>query len=169
LLGLVAVPFAACGPSKRPPEGCGGPSYNLVVTTESGPLPADTRIKVVYGSDQEGEPYALGQHARKQAVFCDEDTTQGGAPSTSDDEPAPRVEAGAAGAAGSSPEDGSNEGESVVWALRCRLYTQGPARLYVTATGYEPIDDKPLSFEGTDRCDVDVRVTLEPTKPDAGK
>lgn len=142
----------------------------MVVTAENGPLPEDTRINVVYGSNQEGEPYELGQHARKQAVFCDEDTSQGGAPATDGGEPEneTRSEGGAAGASGTDADGSEPQGGSVVWALRCRLYTQGPARLFVTATGYEPIEDKALLFEGSDRCAVDVNVRLEPSKPDAG-
>lgn len=140
----------------------------MVLTTESGPLPEDTRINVRYGSNQEGEPYALHQRARKQAVFCEEDTTQGGAPPTdgNDSDPLTSLEGGAAGAGGSG--SGTSVTESAVWALRCRLYTQGPARVDVTATGYEPIEDRALSFEGTDRCSVDVSLTLERTRPDAG-
>jgi hypothetical protein len=131
----------------------------LVVRTESGePLPADTRINVRYGGNQEGEPYALGQPATPQAVFCNEVMSAGGASGAT----ATDASAGAGGAPAEAP---TSDG---VLALRCRLYTQGPARLDVTATGYEPIDDRALSLERKKRCEVDLPITLEALKPDAG-
>lgn len=158
LAGMVWLGVTACGPGKRPPEGCDGPSFNLEVTAEGGPLPADTRINVRYGSNQEGEPYALGQHARKQAVFCEEDTNDGGAPAASADSAAGAGQAGASGAdTGTSAE---------VWALRCRLYTQGPAQVDVTATGYVPVEGRALSFDDDDHCDVEVDVVLERFVPE---
>jgi hypothetical protein len=161
LLGLVGAPFFACGPNAKPDELCDGPSFNLVVTAEGGALPADTRINVRYGGNQEGEPYALGENATPQAVFCVEDTTIGGAPAAGPD-PA-SVTAGAGGA----KADAGNAGNAVQ-ALRCRLYTQGPARLDATATGYEPINDQALSLASKKRCEVEVSVKLQRQKMDAG-
>jgi hypothetical protein len=131
----------------------------LVVRTENGgPLPADTRINVRYGGNQEGEPYTLGGTATPQAVFCEEDTTAGGASGTPGN--------GASdGAGGATAEPAMSDD---VLALRCRLYTQGPARLDVTATGYEPIDDQALSLERKRRCEVDKDITLQALEPDAG-
>lgn len=133
----------------------------MVVKTETGlPLPDDTRINVRYGGNPDGEPYALGEVRTPQAVSCRE--AAGGAPSVDD---APR--AGEGGVAASSP--GAAEPEaSAVLALKCGLYTQGPARLDVSATGYEPIEDQALSFERKKRCQVPIEVRLVPAKPDAG-
>jgi len=162
LLGLTAVPFAACGPDHRPEEPCEGPSFNLVVRTDLGvPLPPDTRINVRYGGNPDGEPYALGEARTPQAVSCRE--TSGGAPS-GDDESASGDGGAAAGSVGSAPEP---EGVAVL-ALKCGLYTQGPARLDVTAEGYEPIEDQALSFEHEKHCQVPIEVRLAPAKPDAG-
>ena len=52
-------------------------------------------------------------------------------------------------------------------ALSCRLYTQGPARLDATASGYEPIEEQSLELDD-ERCKVDVEVVLIPSLPDAG-
>lgn len=123
-----------------------------------GTLPADTHINVRYGGNPDGEPYWLGDTRTPQAVSCTEDTTQGGTGPEAE-EPAAHAGEGGAAAAGSSPG---------VWALRCGLYTQGPARLDATATGYEPIADKALSFERKERCEVRREVRLVPLKPDAG-
>ena len=159
LAALALAPFAACGPDHRPDEPCDGPTFNLVVRAEPGPLPPGTRIVVRYGGNQDGEPYTLGETRTPQAVFCVEDTTPGGA---SSDEQAARTTAGAGGAATDTPT-----GAGVV-ALRCRLYTQGPARLDVMAKGYTPIDDEPLSLDRKKRCQITFPVVLMPEKPDAG-
>lgn len=89
----------------------------------------------------------------QQAVFCDE--SAGGASGT---------DSSGGGAAGA-PSLSSDE----VQSLHCRLYTQGPARIDVTATGYEPIADLPLSLDGDKRCNVPFSVVLMPLKPDTKK
>jgi len=165
VLGLVGPVALGCGPDKRPQEGCDGPSFNLVVRAENGPLPSDTRINVIYGSNQMGEPYELGRPARKQAVFCDEDTTVGGASGDGDDRGGPSHSKANGGAGGDAGVETTPEPSTQVQALRCRLYTQGPARLDVTATGYEPVKDHKLSFEDEPHCRVLAEVTLTPLPP----
>ena len=154
LLGSVAAPFAGCGPDQRPEGPCDGPSFNLVVGTETGPLPEDTRINVRYGGNQDGEPYVLGERRTPQAVFCAEDTSEGGASASEEQHGA----AGAGAGAGAAPV----HGHEPVQRLRCRLYTQGPARLDVTATGYVPIEDLALSLDSKHRCQVEFPVRLMP-------
>jgi len=122
------------------------------------PLPDDTRINVRYGGNPDGEPYRLGETRTPQAVSCTE--SMGGAPGVDD---APR--GGEGGATGSTVAMPSS---SPVLALKCGLYTQGPARLDVSATGYEPIEDQALLFEPKKRCEVPIEVKLEPLKLDAG-
>jgi hypothetical protein len=156
-LALVGQPIVACGPDHKPEEPCNGPTFNLVVRAEPGPLPPDTKINVHYGGNQDGEPYALGDTRTPQAVFCSEITTLGGAPSAPDPSAA-----GVGGAAGTSSAPVG------VQALECRLYTQGPARLDVTAAGYESLEDQPLSLEHHERCEIEVEVKLALEKPDAG-
>jgi hypothetical protein len=133
----------------------------LVVRAETGPLPTGTRINIRYGGNPEGEPYELGKPRTAQAVSCMEDLTPGGAPAE-----APALVGGAgAGGAGVIATPTSDER---VWALRCGLYTQGPARVDVDATGFEPVDDQALSFDDRRHCEVEREVTLVPLKPDAG-
>jgi hypothetical protein len=48
------------------------------------------------------------------------------------------------------------------------LFTQGPARLDASATGYEPVEDEALLLEGEDRCEVPIEVVLLPSTPDTG-
>lgn len=127
----------------------------MVVRTENVPLPSDTHINVRYGANQDGEPYQLGGRNKPQAVRCSEDPSPGGA------EPSVDAAGGAGGAA-----DAVSSGD--VWALRCLLYTQGPARLDVTARGYEPISNLMLSLTREHHCEVDKDVVLQPLLPDAG-
>ncbi len=151
---VIAVPFTACGPDRRPEKPCDGPSFNLVVSTESGePLPPDTRINVRYGGNPDGEPYELGNPRTPQAVSCVEDATSSPAPTEI-------TEGGQGGA--------TSTGNAGVSKLRCGLYTQGPARLDVSAAGYEAIEDLPLSFEQRKHCEVEERVVLKAQKLDAG-
>jgi hypothetical protein len=147
----LTVSLFGCGPDKRPEEPCDGPSFNLVVTAEGGPLPADTRINVRYGSNQKGEAYALGQQISPQAVFCEEDRGDAGEGGAS--------QGGAAVTAGLPRE---------VQALRCRLYTQGPARLDATASGYRPIKDEDLLYKKP-YCELETEVQFEPELPDGGE
>ena len=125
-----------------------------------GPLPPDTRINIRYGGNPEGEPYELGNPRTPQAVSCTEDLSQGGAASE-----APAVVGGAGAGGGTIAKPTSDER---VWALRCGLYTQGPARVDVTAMGFEAVEDQALSFDDRRHCEVEREVTLVPEKPDAG-
>jgi len=145
---LVVLALSACGPDARPEEPCNGPSFDLTVRAPHAPLPDGTRVNVRYGANQKGEAYVIGTPSTPQAVHCTEDTTPGGAPGDAQDPEA---------ASGGAP------GESGVWALRCLLYTQGPARLDVRATGYEPIVD--LSLDHEDGCEIPIVETLEPLEP----
>lgn len=154
LLGLLGNPLTGCGPDAKPEPPCDGPTFNLAVTVDEGALPPDTHINVRYGGNQEGEPYNLGEASTPQAVFCSEEASAGGASSSLQDLPS-----GTGGAAA-----GPLEGEPI-GVLRCRLYTQGPARLDVSATGYLPIDDRALSLDHKKRCEVEVNVTLTPKPP----
>jgi hypothetical protein len=162
-LGLVAAPFTGCGPDAKPERLCDGPTFNLIVRAEPGPLPADTRINVRYGGNHEGEPYTLGQTMPGQSVFCKELASWGGAPADEATTGSEGGGEGGAGGAGSSPATPDS-----VQALACRLFTQGPARVDASATGYEPIMDQPLLLDEKQRCQVDVEVKLELMQPDAG-
>jgi hypothetical protein len=155
VLGLAAAAFAACGPDRRP-EPCDGPSFNLVVRAESGPLPPDTRINVRYGGNPEGEPYELGNPRTPQAVSCVEDTSAGGASSV-------------AGSAGAGEAGAASDEDVDVWWLRCGLYTQGAARLDATAAGYQPIHDEALSFTREEDCEIEKTFVLVPLRLDADK
>ena len=88
-------------------------------------------------------------------MSCSEDTA--GASSVDDS-------AGAGASTGGAPAAGNGP----VYALRCGLYTQGPARVDVTATGYESIEDEELSFDRKHHCELAIELTLTPERPEAG-
>ena len=161
VVGAALAGTVACGPDPKPEEPCSGPSFNLVVRTAGAALPSDTRINVRYGGNREGEAYSLGDTRTPQAVFCTEDASAGGAPTGG---PQARPSAASSGEPDGAGNDDTAES---VWALRCRLYTQGPARLDVTASGYEPVEDEALSLADKNRCRVEVEITLEPEQPKA--
>lgn len=148
---MATAPFIACGPDPKPQPPCDGPTYELLLRTGNDvQLPDDTRLNVRYGGNHEGESYGIGQTTSGQAVFCTEETSpRGGAPGESD------ASAGAGGAGGSAPPD------TGVWALSCQLYTQGPARIDVTATGYEAIEEQDLTLDERKRCRVEVDIELQ--------
>lgn len=136
-----------------------------MLRAEQGPLPEGTQINVRYGGNQDGESYTLGHPRTPQAVFCDELSSTGGASSEN------QAEGAAAGAGGRGALGETSSGTAApepVDELRCRLYTQGPARLDVTAAGYVPIDDRGLTLDGPRRCQVLENIVLEREKPDAG-
>lgn len=164
LIGAALLPFVACGPDHKPDQPCDGPSFNLVLRAEEGPLPEGTKINVRYGGNQDGESYTLGHPRTPQAVFCDELAGSGGASATGDSD---RTQAGASGQ-GTTQEPSESTAHATVEELRCRLYTQGPARLDVTAAGYAPIKDEALTLDGSRRCNVLETFVLEREKPDAG-
>lgn len=148
ILGTGAALLWACGPDNKPPPTCMGPSIVLVVEAENGRLPEDLRLTVRYGGNpDDGEEYLLGEDGPHQAVICKQDPESGGAGAAGDG-------AGGASAGG-------------VKTLRCSLYTQGPARLDASATGYESIMDEELKLGKDERCEHEIKVTLR-REMDAG-
>ncbi len=131
---------------------------------EPGPLPDDTRINVRYGGNHEGEPYQLGQDKPGQSVFCSEQVSHGGASGVTDDGAS---DDGASGGGGGEQQREEPAADDHVDVLKCRLFTQGPARLDAAASGYEPVVDQALALQGNDRCEVPIEVVLIPSPPDA--
>jgi len=155
----------ACGPDPKPEEPCAGPTFDLTVRAPDGPLPDDTVINVRYGGNNDGEPYTLGETRTPQAVFCSAVSSCGGELSGGG--------GAASGASGtnSTERDGAGDGTAGgsvpggFVAIECRLYTQGPARLDVNASGYAPIVERDLTL-AQKRCQVEVDVVLELPDPD---
>lgn len=159
------MPFAACGPDAKPPPPCDGPTFNLRVQAEDGPVPEGTKINVRYGGNHDGETYTVGEPHMSQAVFCTELAMIGGAPAV---EPSQALAGAGADVAGDTGAGGSGASDSGVMQVKCELYTQGAARLDVDAEGYEPIQDQELPLTEEERCQVPVKVVIE-RMFDAGK
>jgi hypothetical protein len=53
---------------------------------------------------------------------------------------------------------------SGIASLLCRLYTQGPARVDVSASGHVSVFERELTLS-EERCLVDVEIELTPSEP----
>lgn len=158
-MGILATPFAACGPDPKPDPPCDGPTFNLNVQAEDGPVPQGTRINVRYGGNHDGETYTVGKPHKPQTVFCVEQSSHGGAASAEQSAAAGAAAAGAAeNAAGA---EGAGGAGAEVLVVACGIYSQGPARLDITTEGYESIEDQDLMLTEGERCQVPVEVVLK--------
>jgi len=138
LLGsLLALALARCGPSRPPPIECGDePDFLVTIGAEAAPLPSDVSVTVDYGGGR--ETYTLADPSSPQVLFCEA-----------------QLASGAAGAAGATDDS--------VAHLVCRLWTEGPALLEVSAADYEPINQE-LRLE-PDVCTTTFTVELVPEMP----
>jgi hypothetical protein len=114
-------------------------------------------VRAEYGAGE--DEFSLAEPKRPgQVLFCKK-----------------RLDSGAGGAGGQAPvmngaagDISDGDSDSGVKALRCELWTDGAAKLYVTSEDYPPLQEELLSE--TDRCGavtVRVRFKLEPEQ-DAG-
>lgn len=161
-----------------PPE----PAFRLELTAEDGPLPAGTRVDVMYqGNLKEG--FVLGKSSVNEDVCC-----RPGAKVTGS---LPRVACGHADAGTARPEAGSgshadagqgapdaaaSHGDSGMDmsgsspAVLCDLWTNGAAEVRVLAPGYPLMDqvlDAKLRSDGCGVETVETRLMLK--RADAGE
>jgi hypothetical protein len=163
VLALAALVFS-CGPDPEPHD-CGGkPDFSVLVSAYSGPVPADTIIRLYYGGRPPDKPeeLKLAEPTTPQALFCYPAARDG----TYDDHgPAIGTQAqhgATAGASGAGGEGGAPNG--VLEALVCNLYTDGSARLEVETLLYGKTELE-LKLK-KDVCTVSTSLLLEPM--DAG-
>jgi hypothetical protein len=163
----------ACGPDPRPLE-CREPhpSFNVVISAPGEALlPPDTRISVAYGGSSV-EEYQADMPGLRQVVFCEPSLPDGGA--------LPQANSGgaageggetqsSAGAAGDTSTGGGGEGGASgaagkrvgpLLALRCELWTQGPATIQIEAASFAPVERK--LRVSTSVCTVTETIELEP-------
>lgn len=157
LLASPVLLFPACGPDPKPSAPCDGPDFDVLISSLEGPLPADTVVVLTYGSGT--EQYALSDPSTPEVLFCTPLDSEGqpleaGAPTAAQGGAASDGGlAGAGGSAGSGSLD-------VVGSLRCTLWTQGPATLEVTASGYPDLKQELKLQRGT--CTVEKSIELAP-------
>jgi hypothetical protein len=136
------VLLAGCGPDRRRDQCVAAhPNFVVLITAPTGKaLPADLTVTLHYGGSST-EEYRLNQSGTQQVLFCRTAALDGGVITVAD------------GAAPSSAD-----------ALRCELWTGGPATLDIAATSLAPTtqDLTPLASS----CPLDVTIPL--SEADAG-
>jgi hypothetical protein len=154
-------------------------AFRVELTAEAATIPQDTAIEVTY-QGSEMETFSLHRAVHNQDVCCRlgsptsgalpsvpcNSVVEAGAARPTDAASVQRVDAGDAG--GGAPESAPDTGTPT--ALFCELWTNGPATVHVTASGYAVIDRDLLSKLREDECGVstvDVRLAL--VHPDGGK
>jgi hypothetical protein len=175
----ILVLVAACAsPANNSPCPRHEAAFRVQLTAPAprAPIPPDTAIMVEY-QGSESETFALGRPVHNQDVCCRLGlSTNGALP----DVPCPGstpVEAGS-GSDAASPlptggqrdgGDGAPKGAPQPTALFCELWTNGPASVHVTASGYAVMDRDLESKLRDDNCGVrTVDVDLVLVRPDGG-
>jgi hypothetical protein len=128
------------------------PDFLLSIQSESGPLPGDLRLHVEYGGGN--ETYTLAPGSKPEVVFCERVTSTAG-------------EGGATAAPGrgSAGEAGASDPSGHPGLLACRLWTEGPASVELSATGYVTIE-RDLRIDA-EQCTTNVELDLI-SKPGSG-
>jgi hypothetical protein len=153
---LFALLFLSCKDDPAEPADCGDtPDFLVIVSALDAPLPLDTVVSVEYGGAgmEEDRIPDDGDH---RILWCD----------PSDREGNPVEAAGGHGgddaASGSSGQGGAGGGrpKHVLEALRCELWTRGPATVTVATKAY-PMP-APLSLAAKrGQCTVESEIVLQ--------
>jgi hypothetical protein len=142
----LALSLPGCPDDEPPP--CDGPTmaFKVLLVAVDGPLPEDTMLRVKHGSATGTEDFRLdADFPSSDVVFCCRSTRDGEC-----------TEAGDA--------DG---GPAPVEGMLCELWTDGAARVTVTASGYPELDEN-LEARSSEGCLQTVDVTLKLESRDAG-
>jgi hypothetical protein len=149
--------LASCGPD-GPPQDChGGPDFEVTISAEYGPLPADTVLRLHYGGRAFDDPEELvvAAPSTPRALFCYVSDKNG--VHSPADEPLGVAEAGgAAGAGGAASEPGKP-----IEALFCRLWTDGSADLDVVTQMYGTTSVKLQTKKRVCTVEKSVELTLD--------
>jgi len=163
LLACALLPPFACGPDAEPPPPCENEDFNVLIRAASGDLPADTVVTMIYGSGR--EEYRVGEEDSPLSLFCEPATRDGEALDPGDGSAGAggSPAGGASGAGGASASAGAGGATGAtnsqgVPALRCSLWTDGPATLEITAEGYPKHTVELELRRGT--CTVDELIEL---------
>jgi hypothetical protein len=155
---LFGALLASCGPNKGGgPHVCSvGPDFNVLITAEYGPLPADTVLRLHYGGRPIDDPeeLVLADPGTPRALFCYVSDRDGVYPSDAVPLGGPETNTGGGGGEGGA----SFEPGQPIDALLCQLWTDGSADLDVVTQMYGTVT---LSLQTQKHvCVVDSSVTL---------
>lgn len=142
---LLAIFAVGCpdDPSKRD-ECSPGPDFLVTVRADHGSLPGDLKLAVEFGGGN--EELSIGGGTDGQIIFCDLLPFEVGDGGRSGDE------------GGASGTDVASYG-----ALQCELWTEGPATVQITASGFEPLE-RDLRID-EDECTTPVELELTAKRP----
>ena len=143
-----------------PPEelDCSGkPDFDVIITALDAALPGDTVVRLAYGGGE--DEYRLASPGTPEVLFCSVADREGNSVD------AGRLSGAAGRGSGGESGDGGAASTASAEALRCRLWTDGPAELSVETESYpnaEPLELMPRSGA----CTVEKGLELVP--PDGG-
>jgi len=147
---LLTLLLIACKEDPPTPPDCSGPDFDVVITVLDAPLPAETVVSVEYGGGVM-EEYRLTGQTECHVLFC----------SPSDREGNPVGDGGQCrsgldgfGGAGGEASGGALEG------LRCKLWTDGPAKMTVETTLYPTVERQLSAKKG--KCTVSTAIEIGP-------
>jgi hypothetical protein len=111
------------------------PSFLVTIHPEQGSLPDDLNLAVEFGGGNEAVSIAGGLDG--QVIFCDLVSRE--------------------------PGEGGRAAEESGGALLCELWTEGPATVQITATGFEPLE-RDLRVD-EDECTTSIELELTAKAP----
>lgn len=133
---LLALLASGCPSDPSPRDECGPvPSFLVTIHPDKGKLPEDLSLAVEFGGGNETVSLASG--IKGQIIFCDLVSEEAG--------------------------DGGRAGDEAYAALQCELWTEGPATVQITATGFEPIE-RDLRID-EDECTTPIELQLAAKAP----
>lgn len=149
---LLALLFLSCKDDPAEPADCGDtPDFIVVISALDAPLPLDTVVSVEYGGTGT-EEYRIPDVVDHKVLFCDPSDREGNL-----------VEAAAGGHGGETSGPGGQGGaggKHALEALRCELWTRGPATVTVATKAYPA--PEPLSLEAKrGQCTVESEIVLQ--------
>ncbi len=127
---FLALLLSSCKDDPPQPTNCSGPDFDVVISAVEGPLPLDTNILLEYAGGPD-EEYMLSDSMDHRVLFCVPSDREGNPPDGTGGHAGNGVAglAGIGGAGGEGPEGD-------VEAVRCTLWTDGPARLTIETSIY---------------------------------
>jgi hypothetical protein len=146
----------SCNDDPVEPANCGDtPDFIVIVSALDAPLPLDTVVSVEYGGTGT-EEYRIPDDGKHQVLFCEPSDRDGNpveAAGGHGGESVALPSAGGQGGAGGRPRQ-------LFEALRCELWTRGPATVTVTTKVY-PLPE-PLGLKAKKgQCTVDSEIVLQ--------
>jgi len=154
---LFAFLFLSCKDVPAAPTDCGDvPDFIVVISALDAPLPLDTVVYVEYGGTLT-EEYRIPDDRDHRVLFCEASDREGNpvdaAGGHGGESPALAGASGQGGVGGGRPQH-------LLEALRCELWTRGPATVTVETKAYP--SPPPLGLKAKQgQCTVESEIVLQ--------